>query len=160
MRRQWEETRSEASRSCSKGEAEDYRRSLVTNQSRSLLPYRRVHPSSESGRASQKSGVSKSYPQRPSRQPTTACTARSTVVGGTGAGHKIGGGTKVSSSRFGVKQGEVTFNNSLKGGEGKELTVNQIQHVMQRMDLGEEGKSSSVNEDNEVDQGMQDMSID
>lgn len=157
MRREWKETQSEASKSCGRGQAEDYRRSLAPNQSRSLIPRRPVHPSSQGGRASQRSGVSKRHPQPSSRQPTTARPARSTDGGRAGAKHNAGGGASVSWSRHVVGQSRVTVNDRSKRSEGKESTVNQIQHATQGMGLGEEGEKSSVND---IGQGMQEMSID
>jgi hypothetical protein len=156
MRREWEETRSDASKSCGRGQAEDYRRSLVPNQSRSLIPCRPVHPSSQGGRASQRSGVSKRHPQPSSRQPTTARPARSTDGGRTGAKHNAGGGASVSWSRHVVGQGRVTVDDRSERSEGKESTVNQTQLGTQGMDLGKKGEKLS---ENEIAQRMQEMSI-
>jgi hypothetical protein len=157
LRRKWEETRSEASKLYCRGQAEDYRKSLATRQSRSLIRDRPLHPPSQGGRASQKSGVSKSHRSSTFRQFTVTQTAKSTCGGGGGAKHNAGGGASVSWSRHVVGQGRVTVNDRSKRSEGKESTVNQIQHVTQGMGLGEEGEKSSVND---IGQGMQEMSID
>jgi hypothetical protein len=155
LRRKWEETRSEASKLYCRGQAEDYRKSLATDQSRSLIPYRPLHPPSQGGRGSQKAGVSKRYQQPSSKQPTTARPSRSTCGGGAGAKHHAGGGPSEGWSRFVVKHGRVTVDNGSTSAKGTESTVNQSQ-VTQGMGLGEEGKKSSVHE---IDQRMQGMSI-
>jgi hypothetical protein len=122
-----------------------------------LIRDRPLHPPSQGGRASQKSGVSKSHRSSTFRQFTVTQTAKSTCGGGGGAKHNAGGGASVSWSRHVVGQGRVTVNDRSKRSEGKESTVNQIQHVTQGMGLGEEGEKSSVND---IGQGMQEMSID
>jgi hypothetical protein len=155
MRREWKETQSEASKSCGRGQAEDYRKSLATRQSRSW--YRPFHPPSQGGRASHKSGVSKSHRSSTFRQPTVTQTAKSTCGGGGGAKHNAGGGARVGWSRSGVEEGAATVDNHPNSAKWTESTVNQIRHGPQGMGLGEEGEMSSVND---IGQGMQEMSID
>jgi hypothetical protein len=154
MRRKWEETRSEASKSYCRGQAEDYRKSLATRQSRSW--YKPLHPPSQGGRASHKSGVSKSHRSSTFRQPTVTQTAKSTCGGGGGAKHNAGGGARVGWSRSGVEEGAAMVDNHPYSAKGTESMANQIRHGTQGMELGEEGKKSSVRE---IDQRMQEMSI-